>query len=176
MKKSLIVLSICFVFAGCSSTPEEQRLEQYIEQTNTDKKERTIDWYYKHDYERKDVLNICYTIYLEAAEKAGYYSPDISEGKEKYLDSEVQKEMYESNEECNKAYKAQDLLDKYISDKSLPQELVENIANPQVTSASSEVVIDNLVTPTNMKDAQDAQDEQQEVKKPPTLDELTQKQ
>lgn len=174
MKKSLIVLSICFLFSGCSSTPEEQRLEQYIEQTNTDKKERTIDWYYKHDYERKDVLNICYAIYLEAAEKAGYYSQDVSDGKDKYLDPEVQKEMYESNKECSNAYKAQELLDKFISDKSLPQELIEDLANPQDQNASSEVTVtDELVLPTDLKEAPA---EVATIEKPPTLEELTQKQ
>ena len=31
---------------GCSSTPQEKRLDQYLEDTKTDAKERSIDWYY----------------------------------------------------------------------------------------------------------------------------------
>lgn len=171
MKKSLIVLSICFLFIGCSSTPEEQRLDQYIEQTNTDKKIRTIDWYYKNDYERKDVLDICYAIYLDAAEKAGYYSSDISDGKEKYLDKDVQNEMYQSNAECNKAFKAQEILDKYIFDKSLPKELIEDIVNPQnIESDSTATVKNDLILPTDI--IQDPNN-QKTTSKPPTLEELS---
>ena len=125
MKKSLIVLSTLLILFGCS-TPQEERLDQYLEQTNTHKKERTVDWYYKNDYQRLDVLNICNKIYLEAAEKAGYYSANISEGKEQYLDPKIEKEFYLSNHECNSALKAQELLDKYITDKSVPQEIIEN--------------------------------------------------
>lgn len=161
------------MFAGCSSSPEEQRLEQYIEQTNTEKKERSIDWYYNNDYERKDVLDMCYSIYLEAAEKAGYYSQNVSDGREKYLDPTIQKEMYESNIECSKAYKAQELLDKYISDKTLPQELIEDMANPQDLSATSGAPLDgNVVLPT---DNQIAPEDQNTTSKPPTLEELSKK-
>lgn len=172
MKKSLIVLSISLLLIGCSSTPQEQRLEQYIEQTNTDKKERSIDWYYKNDYERNDVLNICYAIYLESAEKAGYYSQDISQGKEKYLDPETQKEMYLTNEECGKAYKAQELLDKYITDKSLPQELVEDMASlPEQNVSPYAELNEELVLPTDLKELPA---QSQAFQKPPTLEELTQ--
>ena len=103
MIKKLIVLSTSLLIIGCSSTPQEKRLDQYLEDTKTDAKERSIDWYYKHDYERSNVLNICYSIYIDSAKKAGYYSDDVSDGREKYLDDSVQKEMYASNDECNKA-------------------------------------------------------------------------
>lgn len=167
MIKKLIVLSISLLILGCSSTPEENRLDQYLEDTKTDAKERSIDWYYKHDYERSDVLNICYSIYIDSAKKAGYYSDDVSDGREKYLDDSVQKEMYASNEECSKAYKAQDILDNFIASKSLPQEAIEEKIDPQqAPNSTPEAPAEALSDATARASEPDAS-------KPPTLEELT---
>ncbi|MFH3698639.1 hypothetical protein WAH92_21945, partial [Acinetobacter baumannii] len=72
-----------------------------------------------------------------SAKKAGYYSDDVSDGREKYLDDSVQKEMYASNDECNKAYKAQDILDNFVASNSLPQESYEDKLDPQQEPSST---------------------------------------
>ncbi|HCA5183415.1 TPA: hypothetical protein MW242_003049 [Acinetobacter baumannii] len=149
MKNILIILTIMGIVSGCSSTPEEEKLDDYLLQTKTEKSQRTIDWYYSHDYERSDVLNLCYDIYIKAAEKAGYYSQDISDGKEQYLDPAIQKKLYSSNKECLTALTAQERLDNFVSAKSLPQELLEQRSEVELqdTPASDVVQIENSDTP-----------------------------
>lgn len=168
MIKKLIVLSTSLLIIGFSSTPQEKRLDQYLEDTKTDAKERSIDWYYKHDYERSNVLNICYSIYIDSAKKAGYYSDDVSDGREKYLDDSVQKEMYASNDECNKAYKAQDILDNFVASNSLPQESYEDKLDPQQEPNSTPEV-----SPEVPEVSPEAPANEPVATKPPTLEELT---
>lgn len=166
MFKNIIALSCSILIVGCTATPQEKRLDEYLTDTKTDTKERSIDWYYKHDYERSDVLNICYSIYLDSAKKAGYYSDDVSDGREKYLDETVQKEMYASNDDCNKAYKAQDILDNFVSSKSLPQESYEDKSDLQLPSSASTAATEE---PTNAL----LSTSEPELSKLSTLEELT---
>lgn len=167
MFKNYIALSCSILIIGCTATPQEKRLDEYLADTKTNTKERSIDWYYKHDYERSDVLNICYTIYIDTAKKAGYYSDDVSDGREKYLDETVQKEMYASNDDCIKAYKAQDILDNFVASKSLPQEAIEDKSDSQQLPSSAPIALTEVPT-----DVIPSKNEPVPLE-PPTLEELT---
>ena len=69
--------------------------------------------------------------------------------------------MYASNDECNKAYKAQDILDNFVASNRLPQESYEDKLDPQQEPSSTPEV--SPEAPANEPVAT----------KPPTLEELT---
>ena len=76
--------------------------------------------------------------------------------------------MYASNDECNKAYKAQDILDNFVASNRLPQESYEDKLDPQQEPSSTPEV-----SPEVPEVSPEAPANEPVATKPSTLEELT---
>lgn len=114
-----------FTLIGCSPTPNEKRLDAYVE--TLEDTDRDHIWYYKNDFSRQEVLGICHDIYMDITKEQGLRSDNISNNQERYLDEDVQEKYYKSNKECWNAYRADKLLNNFIEDKSLDDQEISSI-------------------------------------------------
>ena len=125
MNKSIILIAIASVIAGCSSTPTEKELDSYLETTGTTESQRTVAWYKENDYKRNDVLNHCSSIYEEKAVSDNIKGANVVDNSERYYDEKVRDKYYESNVDCWNALQAQDQLDDFKATHAVQEEAAE---------------------------------------------------
>ncbi|HFG7030374.1 TPA: hypothetical protein ACGIK9_002859 [Acinetobacter baumannii] len=60
----ILTISSVTLLSACSKeiTPEEAMLEATLKSSQTQKNERTVEWYKKHDFVRNDVIKSCMAI------------------------------------------------------------------------------------------------------------------
>lgn len=77
-KKRLSILLISLTLTACSKNTGVDALDTILASTETENKERTIDWYSSQDRVRADVLDTCYQHFmLEVQKKAETENPNI---------------------------------------------------------------------------------------------------